>query len=134
MVKHLPNAITAMRLVLLPVAAWALLRGDRPLTLGLVAAIAVSDWLDGYLARRFALVTPLGAILDPLADKLTQLTLLVLLAWGGQTAFATIPRWFVALVLAREVFLVYGAVRVRMRVGGVTIRARWEGKLSTALV
>jgi cardiolipin synthase len=132
--RHLPNLITALRLAALPVAAWALLRGDRTWTLGAVGFIAVSDWLDGFLARRWKVASPFGAVLDPLADKLTQLTLLALLAFGGRAEFAAIPGWFAGLVFARELFLVYGALRIRLAKGAVEIRARWEGKVSTALV
>ena len=132
--RNLPNLITVLRLAALPLAAWALLRGDRPLTLGTVGFIAVSDWLDGFLARRWNVQSPFGAVLDPLADKLTQLTLLALLAFGGRAEFGSIPDWFAGLVFARELFLVYGALRIRLAKGTVEIRARWEGKLSTLLV
>lgn len=130
----LPNAITAVRLVLLPAVAATFLGGERTATFALLAVIAASDWLDGFVARRWHLATPLGAVLDPLADKLTQFTLLVLLAWGGRPEFGTVPRAFVGVVLARELFLVYGALRVRSALGKVEIRARWQGKLSTLLV
>ncbi len=132
--RWVPNAITAVRMVLLPAVAWTFLRGDRTATFALLAVIATSDWLDGFLARRWHVATPLGALLDPIADKLTQLTLLALLAWGGRTEFGTVPRAFVAVVLARDLFLVYGALRIRATLGSVEIRARWQGKLSTLLV
>jgi cardiolipin synthase len=132
--RHLPNAITALRLFALPFAAWALLRGDRPLTLSLVAFIAASDWLDGFLARRWNVQSPVGRVLDPIADKLTQLTLLALLAFGGRAEFGAIPGWFAGLVFARELFLVYGTLRIRLHKGDVRIEPRLEGKLSTALV
>ncbi|MHC4450775.1 MAG: CDP-alcohol phosphatidyltransferase family protein [Planctomycetota bacterium] len=134
MKRHLPNIITALRLAALPAAAWALLQGDRPLTLGIVGLIAFSDWLDGFLARRWQVSSKLGTILDPLADKLAQLTLLVLLAFGGRAEFGSIPGWFAGLILAREIWLVYGALRIRFHKGSVEIKARWEGKLSTVLV
>ena len=132
--QHLPNIITCLRLAALPFAAFALLRGDRTLTLAIVGFIAFSDWLDGFLARRWNVSSPLGAFLDPLADKLTQFTLLMLLAFGGRAEFGTSPGWFAGLVLAREIWLVYGALRIRLHKGSVEIKARWEGKLSTVLV
>jgi len=132
--QRLPNLITAVRFALLPCVAWAFLRGDRGATFGLLAAIAISDWLDGFLARRWNASSALGAVLDPIADKLAQVTLLVLLAWGGRAEFGIVPRWFVALVIGRDLFLVYGALRVRARLGRVAIKARWQGKLSTLLV
>jgi CDP-diacylglycerol--glycerol-3-phosphate 3-phosphatidyltransferase len=132
--QHLPNIITIGRLAALPFAASALLLGDRPLTLALVGFIALSDWLDGFLARRWNVQSAFGAVLDPLADKLTQLVLLALLAFGGRAEFGSIPSWLAGLVFARELFLVYGALRIRGRKGTVKIEALWAGKFSTALV
>lgn len=134
MYRHLPNVITIARLAMLPFAAHMLLAGNRPVTLLLVAVIAISDWLDGFLARRWNATSPFGAVMDPLADKLTQFTLLALLAFGGRPEFGSIPVWLAGLVFARELFLVYGALRIRQRRGNVTIRAQWEGKASTAFV
>jgi cardiolipin synthase len=132
--RYLPNAITLVRIALIPVFACFVLAGDRALALSTIALIGFSDWLDGWLARRFGLQTPSGAFLDALADKLAQVTALALLALSTGTHFTRIPRWFFALVLAREVLLVYGAVRVRGSRRRVSIRARWEGKLSTLCV
>jgi CDP-diacylglycerol--glycerol-3-phosphate 3-phosphatidyltransferase len=132
--RRIPNLITFLRFALLPLASWTFLDGDRPATLALIALIAFSDWLDGFLARRWDVATPLGALLDPIADKLAQITLLGLLAWGGRPEFGTVPPWFFGVVLARELFLIYGAVRVRTHLGRVEIKARWQGKLSTLLV
>jgi len=132
--SHLPNLITIARLAALPFAASALLLGDQPLTLALVGFIALSDWLDGFLARRWNAHSAFGAAMDPLADKLTQFTLLALLAFSGRPEFGAIPPWLAGLVFARELLLVYGALRIRGRKGKVTIQPRWEGKLSTLLI
>ena len=134
MKSHLPNLITIARLAALPFAASALLLGDQPLTLALVGFIALSDWLDGFLARRWNAQSAFGAAMDPIADKLTQFTLLALLAFGGRPEFGAIPPWLAGLVFARELILVYGALRIRGRKGNVTIQPRWEGKLSTLLI
>ena len=130
MLRQLPNAITALRIILLPFFAQAVYGGDRPAALVLLGVIAFSDALDGWLARRFRLVTPLGAFLDPLADKLAQVTALILLALDLHDAFTPIPIWFVALVFSRELMLAYGALRIKH----VVIRTRVWGKLSTTLV
>lgn len=79
-----PNALSALRLALLPVFVWLYFRADS--RVGLYAAAAVmafsmiTDALDGFIARRFNLVTTLGKALDPVADKLTQAVLIVCLA------------------------------------------------------
>jgi cardiolipin synthase len=132
--RQLPNVITGIRIGLLPFFGLATFNGDRTGALVLLALIAGSDVLDGWLARRFRLATPLGAFLDPLADKLAQVTALTMLALDVHPAFTAIPVWFVALVFARELLLVYGAIRIRSRHKRVAILPSIWGKLSTALV
>jgi len=133
-VRHLPNLITAVRLGLLPFFAIAAWRGERLEAIALVGVIAFSDVLDGWLARRFSLATPLGAFLDPLADKLCQVTGLVVLAAQDAATITRIPPWFVALVLGRDLLLGYGALRLKRSGREPEIRPRWSGKLSTLLV
>lgn len=102
----LPNLITIGRILLIPVICWLLVTGNlqlRALALGLYAAAAVSDWLDGYLARRLKLGSPLGRMLDPIADKLLVGALLVVLAWNGSfSEFDLIPA---VSILLREIFV-----------------------------
>lgn len=132
--QHVPNLITIARLAALPFATSALLQGDRARTLAIVGFIALSDWLDGFLARLWKVESAFGSVIDPLADKLTQLVLLALLAFGGRAEFGSIPGWLAGLVFARELFLVYGALRIRGHKGVVKIKALWAGKVSTVLV
>lgn len=132
--RLLPNAITLLRLLLVPFLDWSIVAGRTVLAPGLLVAIALSDWLDGFLARRYRAETRLGALLDPVADKITQLSGLVLLAYAPHPAFTRVPVLFLALVLSRELTLLYGAVRVHLHRGGVHIRPRFEGKASTAAI
>ncbi len=132
--RLLPNAITTLRFLLLPLFGWSVVAGRTALAPALLAAMAFSDWLDGFLARRYRAESRLGAFLDPVADKLTQLSGLVLLSLAPDPTFTRIPVAFIALVLARELALAYGALRVRLRRGGVRIRPRFEGKASTAVI
>mgnify|MGYP001507840767 FL=1 len=98
------NLVTMARILLVPFFAWALLvDGGESVTWRLVATgifvlAATSDRLDGYLARRYDLVTDLGKLLDPIADKLLVGTALVLLAWP----LGELPWWVPVVVLARE--------------------------------
>jgi len=133
-VRHLPNLITCIRLGLLPWFAAVTLQGDRAMAIVLVAVIAFSDWLDGWLARRFHLTTKTGAVLDPLADKLCQVTALLVLTAHQAPEFTRIPSWFTALVFGRDLLLTYGALRIRRSRRKVVIRPLWSGKLSTLLV
>jgi CDP-diacylglycerol--glycerol-3-phosphate 3-phosphatidyltransferase len=113
---NLPNAITLSRLVL--TAVFVVAMGFEGLAGRMTALIcfsvaAASDWLDGYLARRLGLVTPLGKLLDPLADKILVCAAFVFMSVEG---FA--PVWVTALIIARE-FLVTGLRQIAIEAGQV---------------
>jgi CDP-diacylglycerol---glycerol-3-phosphate 3-phosphatidyltransferase len=113
---NLPNAITFSRLVM--TAAFVVAVSQRNLTgygTGLVLFIvaAISDWLDGYLARKMGLVTPLGKLMDPLADKI-----LVSAAFVFFTEKQLCPVWVTALIIGRE-FLVTGLRQIAIEAGQV---------------
>ena len=102
----LPNLITIARILVIPLICWLLATGDmalRAVALGLYALAAVSDWLDGYLARRLNLGSPLGRMLDPIADKLLVGALLVALAWNG--SFSELDLIPAIAILLREIFV-----------------------------
>jgi len=132
--RLLPNAITAVRLLLVPLFCVSLFGGRAVLAPVLLVVIALSDWLDGFLARRYRAESRLGALLDPVADKLTQILGLAVLVHAPAPAFAPVPPFFLSLVLMRELMLVYGALRVRFSRGTIRIRARFEGKASTVAI
>ena len=126
--KHLPNAITLLRGVLIPVIAFMLVQREYETALLLFVICALSDFVDGWLARAFDVRTRFGAIADPLADKLTMLTVTLLLAWQGW-----LPWWFALLVAARDLVIVGGAVAYHFRVGRVEMAPTWLSKFNTVL-
>jgi cardiolipin synthase len=126
--RYLPNAITLLRAVLIPVIAFTLLRHDYDSALLLFVVCALSDFVDGWLARAFDVRTRFGAIADPLADKCTMLTVTLMLAWQGW-----LPWWFALLVAARDVVIVAGALAYHFRVGHVEMAPTWLSKLNTVL-
>jgi cardiolipin synthase len=103
-VKALPNLLSALRLALAPFIFWFLGLGRYGGALILFAAAALTDWLDGFFARRWRVESPLGAILDPIADK-------VLLSGAYLTLALTrgIPPWIAWIVLGRDVLILAGA-------------------------
>ena len=106
--RHLPNLICLVRIALIwPIVA-ALNAGAMPLALALFVAAAVSDGLDGYLAKRFSWTSELGKFLDPMADKLLLITVFVASAWLG-----LVPWWLAAAVVARDVMIGLGAFKSR---------------------
>jgi len=127
-VLNVPNALTLLRFALVPAIALALLRGDPLLALLLFALSALSDAIDGHLARRWNQRTRFGAVADPLADKLTMLTVGVLLAWLG-----ALPWWFVAAVVGRDLLIVAGALAYHLRFGRVEMAPTLLSKVNTGL-
>ncbi|MDR0569905.1 MAG: CDP-diacylglycerol--glycerol-3-phosphate 3-phosphatidyltransferase [Clostridiales Family XIII bacterium] len=122
--KNLPNALTLMRVLLIPVFIVALMTG-RDLAAGLVFVIAsLTDLLDGYIARKYDLVTNFGKLMDPLADKLLMMSALVCLVELGE-----IRAWMVVVMLGRE-FAVTGLRSVAAGEGHV-LAAAFSGKLKT---
>jgi CDP-diacylglycerol--glycerol-3-phosphate 3-phosphatidyltransferase len=113
---NLPNAITFSRLLMTAAFVLAVSQGSLMgyvAGLGLFILAAVSDWLDGWLARRMGLVTPLGKLMDPLADKI-----LVSVAFVFFTEKGLCPLWVTALIMGRE-FLVTGLRQIAIEAGQV---------------
>jgi cardiolipin synthase len=100
----IPNLITVLRILLVPVVVWAIATGRMQLAFLLFLAAAISDAVDGFLAKRFGMKTELGAYLDPLADKVLIVSIYVTLGITG-----VIPLWIVILVVSRD-FMILGAI------------------------
>jgi cardiolipin synthase len=139
----LPNAITALRIVLVPV--WLLLaEGGREGTpaaaacrswsAGVLLLIGASGLVDGWLARRFGLASRSGAVLDAVADKLAQVVLLAFFALRVPPRQTGIPGWFALLVFGRDLFLLAGYLVVRRRTGTVRVTHRPHGKAASVLL
>jgi cardiolipin synthase len=100
----IPNLITLARIILVPVVVWLIASGQLRLAFLFFLAAAISDGVDGFLAKRFGMKTELGAYLDPLADKVLIVSIYVTLGITG-----VIPLWVVILVVSRD-FMIVGAI------------------------
>lgn len=134
------NKITILRILLVPVFVVALLRyigsGEeayRWVAIGVFTLAAVGDGVDGYVARRFNQRTDLGALLDPLADKLLLVLGLVILTLDTRSRLDRIPLWLTGTVVCRDVILLLMLVLVTYLVGHGKVRPRWTGKVATVL-
>ena len=125
-VVTVPNLISVVRLGALPVFLWLLFgRDDRANAAWLLAALGVTDFLDGYIARHFDQVSNLGKVLDPVADRL------IFIVGGGAILLdGSVPTWFAITVLVREA-LVGGATLVLGALGVRRIDVTWFGKAGT---
>jgi cardiolipin synthase len=102
-IRHIPNMLSALRLLAAPLAAWLILSHHDTASLIVFAAAGASDGLDGYVARRWGVTSRFGAWLDPVADKLLMLFCLTALYIVGAT-----PVWLLALVVARDAAIAAG--------------------------
>jgi cardiolipin synthase len=122
----LPNAITIGRLSCLPLFLWLLFgKEDRVAAAALLGALGATDWVDGYIARRYHQVSELGKVLDPLADRL-----LFIVGVGALIVDGSVPLVFAWLVVAREV-LFGGALVVLTFAGMQRFDVSWWGKAGT---
>jgi cardiolipin synthase len=128
MLRHLPNFICLVRIALIWPTIVALDAGDYWTALALVAVCAVSDGLDGWLAKRFNWTSHLGKILDPLADKLLLVALFLTAAWMN-----LLPWWLTAVVVARDVMIGAGAVVYRLWFGPLHGRPTIISKINTGM-
>ncbi|TFH88222.1 CDP-diacylglycerol--glycerol-3-phosphate 3-phosphatidyltransferase [Billgrantia azerbaijanica] len=130
---NIPNLLTLARIIFIPLLvvffylpfAWSL-----PVAAGLFALAAVTDWLDGYLARRWDQTTPFGAFLDPVADKVMVAVALALLIERFDTLWLTLPA---LVIIGREI--VISALREWMAEMGKrsSVAVSWLGKIKTTL-
>lgn len=130
---NIPNILTLARIAFIPLLvmffylpyAWSM-----PLAAGLFALASITDWLDGYLARRWNQATPFGAFLDPVADKLMVAVALALLIERYDSMWLTLPA---LVIIGREI--VISALREWMAEMGKrgSVAVSWLGKVKTTL-
>jgi CDP-diacylglycerol--glycerol-3-phosphate 3-phosphatidyltransferase len=139
---NLPNKITIGRLVAVPFILGFLLLYDRTGIVGYYITVmviyslsAVSDGVDGYLARSRNMQTQLGSLLDPLADKILLDSLIIVLAFGIRGMYQ-IPVWFVLIVLCRDGILLTVAICLQKQWsrGVMKIKPNWWGKTSAVML
>ena len=124
-VLTVPNALSAARLLGVPVFLWAILTEHDGLALALLFLAGLTDYLDGMIARKYNLVSRVGQLLDPVADRLYIVSTLLGLAWRE-----IIPWWLVAVLFARELFMGV-VVLIAKRHGWVGLPVHFAGKAAT---
>lgn len=125
---NIANALTAIRVLLVPVFAHFLISGRIRLALAVFAACGASDGLDGLLARRLRQRTVVGYYLDPIADKLLMATSFVVLAY-----VKIIPEWLTVLVISRDLFILAGCILILLLLDSGEIRATALSKTNTVV-
>ncbi len=121
-----PNAITLVRLACIPLFLWLLFGTSHQTEAAvLLAVLGATDWVDGFVARRYHQVSTFGKVLDPVADRVLVVTAVIAII-----VYGAVPVWFGAATLAREV-VVSGAVLLLASLGAARIDVLWVGKAGT---
>ncbi|HDP70255.1 MAG TPA: CDP-diacylglycerol--glycerol-3-phosphate 3-phosphatidyltransferase [Actinobacteria bacterium] len=123
----LPNMLTILRLILIPFFAYFVFFGYNTVALCLFGMAALTDWLDGYVARSSSSVTSFGKHMDPLADRLLIMTALIILAIKNQ-----LPLFVVMIITARDLFVMIGFQYMRLRYKEISVT--YLGKTATAIL
>ena len=126
--ENIPNILTIIRFILIPFIYMSVLSKHFLTALIIFTISALTDVLDGYIARKYNYITDIGKLIDPLADKLTQIALLLSL-----TLLGILPSWWIfGVVLIKELVLVISA-SVLYSKKDVVVYSKWYGKLATTL-
>ncbi len=128
MLRHLPNFICVLRMLLVVPIVQALTRGEYGWALAIFIVAAVSDGVDGFLAKTFGWTSALGKVLDPLADKLLLVAVFLMCAWLG-----LVPWWIAAVAIARDLAIGGGALIFRLWFGPLHGKPTVLSKLNTAV-
>lgn len=126
MFKHIPNILTIFRFLFIPIILYFIFTGNYILGFIFFTISGITDILDGFIARKFNLISNFGKLMDPLADKLTQISVLAALV-----AVEIIPVWILCIVIFKELIMVVGASFLYGK--DVVVYSKWYGKLATVL-
>ena len=127
MKKHIPNILTILRFVLIPFILYFLSIDNYVLTFVFLTLSGITDVLDGFIARKFNFITDFGKLIDPLADKATQLLTLAALVLKN-----IIPLWILGLLILKEFIMIAGASFLYGK--ELVVSSKWYGKLATVLI
>lgn len=126
MLKNIPNILTILRFFLIPFILYFLVHDEFILAIVFLTLSGLTDILDGAIARKFNFITNFGKLIDPLADKFTQLSILWMLVSKN-----IIPLWILVIVLLKEATMVAGASFLYGK--ELVVSSKWYGKASTVL-
>ena len=126
MLKYVPNILTVLRFFLIPFTIYYLTQDEYIAAMIVLTLSGLTDVLDGAIARKFNLITNFGKLIDPLADKITQISIL-----GTLVVKNIIPLWILVIVLVKEAAMVAGASFLYGK--ELVVSSKWYGKAATVL-
>ncbi len=125
--KHVPNILTIIRFIFIPFIIISLGANDYLTAIILYSLSSLTDVLDGIIARKFNAISDFGKLMDPLADKLTQLSVIITITIKG-----IIPYWIIAILFLKELCMIAGASFLYGK--QLVVSSKWYGKLTTVLI
>jgi cardiolipin synthase (CMP-forming) len=128
---NVPNALTAVRMLLIPLYIVLFIKGNKYTALFVFLLASLTDLLDGMIARRYHLITDLGKLMDPLADKLMILTVMFSLVLGSKTIPPVVPLTAVIILLAKELLMMAGGLLMLRR--NIVVYSHMIGKVAHCL-
>lgn len=127
MAKHIPNILTLSRFLLIPVIVWFLLKEAYLIAIAIVLLSCFTDILDGYIARKFNFISDIGKLIDPMADKLTQIALVAVLTFQG-----VIDIWFLLILVIKDFIMIAGGSFLYSK--DMVVSSNFWGKASTVVL
>ena len=126
MLKYIPNVLTIIRFLLIPIIVISIFNENYIIAFAFFTISGMTDIADGFIARRFNLISNFGKLMDPLADKLTQICTIASLTLNN-----IVPAWILSIVLLKELIMIAGASFLYGK--DVVVYSKWYGKLATVL-
>lgn len=126
MFKYVPNILTVVRFILIPPIIISIVNDNYIAAFIILTISGLTDVLDGYIARKYNFITNFGKLIDPLADKATQISILTTLAYKQ-----VIPNWIIIVIFLKELILIAGASFLYGK--ELVVSSKWFGKLATVL-
>lgn len=126
MLKYIPNVLTIIRFLLIPIIVISIFNENYIIAFVFFTISGMTDIADGFIARRFNLISNFGKLMDPLADKLTQICTIASLTLNN-----IVPAWILSIVLLKELIMIAGASFLYGK--DVVVYSKWYGKLATVL-
>lgn len=125
--KHIPNILTIIRFIFIPFIIFSIVKDNYILAIILYTLSSITDVLDGFIARKFNAISDFGKLMDPMADKFTQVSVIITFSLKG-----IIPFWIVSIFILKEIAMISGASFLYGK--KLVVSSKWYGKLTTVLI
>lgn len=127
MIKYVPNILTIARFFFIPFIVQALIEEEYVLAIILYSLSSLTDVIDGLIARKFNAISDIGKVLDPLADKSTQISVFLTLGLKGM-----VDIWIIAILLIKDLLMIIGGTFLYKK--EYVVSSKWYGKATTVLI